>query len=133
MSVIEVRGPVAAPAGVAWELLIDTQAWPRWGPSVRAVDSRTRFIGPGATGRVQTAAGLWLPFRVDDWRAGECWHWRVAGIPATGHSVSAVDDDACEVVFSIPGWAPFYRPVCALAIRRLAALAHARASGGSAG
>lgn len=123
---IEVRGPVAASASVAWELLTDTEAWPQWGPSVRAVDSPTRFIGPGTTGRVQTRFGLWLPFSVDQWRPGTCWHWRVAGIPATGHSVTDVGDGSCEVCFSIPGWAPFYRPVCTRAIRRIAALACAR-------
>ena len=54
------RGPIHAPALVAWRLLIDTHEWPHWGPSVTAVDCPTRLIGPGTRGRVQTAPGLWL-------------------------------------------------------------------------
>ena len=128
---IEVRGSIDAPAAVAWRLLIDTEAWSRWGPSVRAVKSPARLIGPGSRGKLQTSLGVWVPFSVEGWRDGEYWRWRVAGIPATGHEVIPVGPGSCEVRFSIPGWAPFYRPVCALAIRRISALARARRGTGS--
>jgi uncharacterized protein YndB with AHSA1/START domain len=123
---------IPAPAPIVWRLITDTQAWPRWGPSVRAVDAPNRFIRPGHAGRVQTAIGLWLPFRItaDDWEPGRFWHWTVAGVPATGHRVTARGPDACELTFIVPAWAPFYRPVCAAALRRIATLAAAEAPPG---
>lgn len=120
---LETRGPIPAPAAVAWRLLTDTHAWPHWGPSVRAVDSPTRLIGPGTRGRVQTAPGVWLPFQITDWEPERFWRWTVAGIPATGHRVMATGPDTCEIAFTIPTWAPFYLPVCKTAIRRLTRLA----------
>lgn len=122
-------GHIPAPAPVVWRLLTDTRAWPRWGPSVRAVETPHRFIQPGDEGRVQTAIGLWLPFRITahDWEPGHHWHWTVAGVGATGHRVTPTGPDTCELAFSVPAWAPFYRPVCAAAIRRIAALATAGA------
>lgn len=46
-----------------------------------------------------------------------------AGIPATGHRVTPTGPQRCDLTFTIPSWAPFYVPVCRLALRRLAALA----------
>lgn len=114
---------IPVPAEVAWRLLTDTGAWPRWGPSVLAVDAPARFIGPGTRGRVRTPLGLWLPFEITDWQAGHRWGWRVAGLPATGHIVAAVGPARCRATFTIPTWAPFYVPVCRAALRRLRALA----------
>lgn len=117
-----------ASADVAWRLLTDTEAWPRWGPSVRAVDAPARFIDAGMRGRVQTVAGLWLPFEVTAWEPGRSWSWRVAGVAATGHRVVPVDLRACQVEFTVPAWAPFYLPVCAAALRRLDRLARSAPS-----
>lgn len=114
---------VAAPALRVWQLLVDTHAWPQWGPSVRAVDAPVRFIAAGMHGRVQTALGLWLPFEITDWEEGRAWAWRVGGLPATGHRVTPATGNSCHVAFTIPSWAPLYVPVCRLALRRLAALA----------
>ena len=114
---------IAAPAPRVWQLLVDTHAWPKWGPSVRAVDAPQRFITAGMRGRVQTAPGLWLPFEITDWEEGRAWAWRVGGIPATGHRVTPATEGSCDVAFTIPSWAPFYVPVCRLALRRLDALA----------
>ena len=119
----DVTATIAAPATVAWRLLTDTQAWPRWGPSVRAVDAPARFIAPGMRGRVQTTPGLWLPFEITDWLADRHWAWKVAGIPATGHTVTPTGPEACRVTFTIPAWAPFYVPVCRAALRKLNDLA----------
>ena len=118
---------IGAPAAVAWRLLTDTEAWPRWGPSVRAVDAPARHIGPGTRGRVLTALGLWLPFEITRWQPGVRWDWRVAGIPATGHVVAAVGPSRCRVTFTIPAWGPLYVPVCRAALRRLRDLALAEA------
>jgi len=114
---------IHAPASVAWRLLVDTSEWPRWGPSVRAVEAPSRVIGPGMRGRVQTATGLWLPFEITHWEPERAWTWRVAGVPATGHRVESLGPQRCRVSFLIPRWAPFYRPVCRSALRRIAALA----------
>jgi len=114
---------ISVPAATAWHLLTDTEAWPRWGPSVRAVDAPERHIRPGMRGRVQTALGLWLPFEITAWQEGRQWAWQVAGVPATGHIVAPIDRASCRVSFTIPSWAPFYLPVCSVALRRLRALA----------
>jgi len=114
---------IDAPASTAWRLLTDTDEWPRWGPSVRAVETSTRIIRPGVSGRVQTATGLWLPFEISRWEPNRYWAWRVAGVPATGHRVDPIGPQRCRVSFLIPHWAPFYRPVCRRALRRIAALA----------
>jgi hypothetical protein len=74
-------------------------------------------------GRVQTATGLWLPFEITHWEPERAWTWRVAGVPATGHRVEPLGPQRCRVSFLIPRWAPFYRPVCRSALRRIAALA----------
>lgn len=114
---------IDAPASVAWQLLIDTDEWPGCGPSVRAVETLRRSIGPELHGRAQTAAGLWLPFEITDWQPERYWAWRVGGVAATGHGVEPVGAYRCRVRFLIPRWAPFYRPVCRQALRRIAALA----------
>jgi hypothetical protein len=119
---LEVAATLDAPAAVAWQLLTDTHAWSKWGPSVRAVDAPRRYITAGTGGRVQTTPGLWLPFEITEWEEGRAWSWRVGGIPATGHHVTPQTATTCRVAFSIPRWAPFYVPVCRIALRRLASL-----------
>ena len=116
---LEVSETIASSATVAWGLLTDTHAWPQWGPSVRAVDAPQRFITAGTRGRVQTTLGLWVPFEITDWEEGRRWAWRVGGIPATGHRVTPVTASSCRVTFTILRWAPFYAPVCRIALRRL--------------
>jgi hypothetical protein len=115
----ESRDIDASPRAV-WHLLIDTTEWPRWGPSVRAVDSPQQLIAPGLRGRVQTSPGLWLPFEITDWQPDRSWAWRVGGVPATGHQVEPLGPKRCRVSFLIPKWAPFYVPVCRAALRRIA-------------
>ena len=120
---METTARICADSATVWRLLTDTRQWPRWGPSVRAVDCPDRFVGPGSRGRVQTALGLWLPFQITDFEEDAAWSWVVAGIPATGHRVQAIDPDSCRLTFTVPSWAPFYLPVCAAAIRRIGRLA----------
>ena len=120
---LQAAATIQAPATTAWRLLTDTQAWPQWGPSVRAVHSPVRFIEAGTRGRVQTALGAWLPFRVTGWESDVFWAWSVAGIPATGHRVTPISATTCQVAFTVPAWAPFSLPVCHAALRRLNRLA----------
>lgn len=120
---METSSRIPAASSTVWRLLTDTRQWPRWGPSVRAVECRERFIGPDSSGRVRTAVGLWLPFQITDFEKDVAWSWVVAGIPATGHRVQAISPDSCRLTFTVPAWAPFYLPVCAAAIRRIGKLA----------
>jgi hypothetical protein len=133
---LEVSRRVAAPREACWELLTDTERWPAWGPSVRAVESPSRVIEPGTRGRVRVPGGLWVPFRVTDCEAYR-WSWRVGRpggeprLPATGHRV---DPDpapgggegrgrGCLVVFEVPPAAAPYALVCRRALRRIERLA----------
>jgi len=110
-----------APAGDAWDLLIDTTRWPEWGPSVRAVDAPTRYIEAGTRGRVRTVGGFRLPFEITSC-ADRRWTWRVARVPATGHRVEDLGTRSCRVVFEVPRLAAGYAPVCERALDRIAAL-----------
>ena len=114
----------ATPAAV-WRTLTDTDAWPAWGPSVAGctLDAGGPVIGPGSTGRVRTAVGISLPFKVTGWDEGRRWAWRVAGIPATGHRVEPEPDGRSRAVIEVPWWAPAYIPVCRLALSRLGRVA----------
>jgi uncharacterized protein YndB with AHSA1/START domain len=116
---------VAAPAEAAWRVLTDLDAWPRWGPSVqRAELTEPGPLRLGARGRVWTPVGVPLPFEVTEFDDGHEWAWRVAGIPATRHTVTA-HPDGCTVSFGVPVWAPLYLTVCAVALKRIDELATA--------
>lgn len=116
----EVSCRVSAPRGRVWQLLLDTERWPEWGPSVREVESPNRYVEARTRGRMRTPVG-WVPFQVttcSDYR----WTWEVAGVPATGHRVDATSHD-CVAVFEIPVWAAGYAPVCRRALMKIQALA----------
>lgn len=112
----------AAPDAV-WRLLTDTRAWPRWGPSVRRVESSHRFIQAGTAGRVRTAAGVWLPFEITEFEPGRYWAWRVAGVRATGHRVDPDGPGRCRLAFEVPFLAFPYLSVCRLAAGRIRRMA----------
>ena len=118
------RRSVAAPATSVWELLVDLDAWPSWGPTVTAarLDDGGRTLTPGARGAVRTPVGLWVPFVVTELTPLVHWSWSVAGIPATTHRVHP-DGAGCVVELGAPSWAPAYLPVLEVATRRLAELA----------
>ena len=113
---------ILAPASAAWKLLTDTSRWPEWGPSVSRVESADQYIGPGSTGRVQTIIGVWLPFRVTEFVAGQRWDWEVAGIPATVHRVESLGPDRCGVSFELPLLATPYLAVCRMAVQRISSI-----------
>lgn len=120
---------IPAPAEVVWDVLVDLRQWPRWGPSVRRAELRdgTR-LRAGARGTVWTAAGVPLPFTVTEFEPGRRWGWAVAGVAATGHAVTPADG-GCRASFEVPWWAPGYLAVCAVALRRIDAIATGAASG----
>ncbi len=114
---------IAAPPGVVWNLLVDLEAWPQWGPSIQ----RAQLAAPGplkrgSHGRVWTPFGLALPFEITEFDEKRCWAWDVAGIGATRHEVQA-EGAGTRVAFSVPWWAPAYLAVCAIALQRIARLA----------
>lgn len=111
-----------APAATVWRLITDTHAWPRWGPSVRGVECRERFIRAGSRGRIRTPFGIWLPFAVEGFEPECYWDWRVVGIAATGHKVEPRGARRCELSFSVPWWAAGYGLVCRLALARIESL-----------
>ncbi len=105
-----------------WRLMTDTHTWPRWGPTVSAVECRERFIRAGSTGRVRTPLGIWLPFEVEGFEPERYWDWRVGGIAATGHRVEPRGARRCRLSFSVPWWAAGYSLVCRLALTRIESL-----------
>ena len=121
--VLAVRIFVSAPSDRVWRLLADTREWPRWGPSVRRVESPNRFIGKGDRGRVKTAAGFWLPFEITDFEPGRYWAWKVAGVRATGHRVEPNESGGCRLAFEVPSIAFPYLSVCRLAAERIRRMA----------
>lgn len=117
---------VAASQDVVWRLLVEVDAWPQWGPTVREVrlDHSGGRIRAGSTGMVVPPIGVPLPFTVVDFVDGRRWAWRVAGVPATSHHVEEVGRGT-RVSFGVPMWAPAYLAVCEIALRRLERLAEA--------
>nr|WP_059019222.1 SRPBCC family protein [Mycobacterium sp. M26] len=118
---------IDAPAAAVWQILVDLDTWPQWGPSVAsaALDDGTRQLSAGATGRVRTAVGVELPFRITEFEPGRHWAWAVAGVGATTHTVTE-DGDGCRVSFGAPWWATPYLAVCGIALARIERLARPR-------
>lgn len=116
---MDVTRRIDASAAEVWERLARTRHWSDWGPTVVATDPADALVEPGLRGTITTPVGVRLPFQVTAVEPGRRWAWRVAGIPATDHLVEP-DGDGCLATIRIPTWAPFYAPVCALALRRIA-------------
>jgi uncharacterized protein YndB with AHSA1/START domain len=110
---------IAAPPEAVWNVLVDLEAWPRWGPSIqRAELAGTGPMKLGSRGKVWTPFGVALPFEITEFEDRRCWAWAVAGIGATRHEIHAVDGGT-RLAFGVPWWAPVYLSVCALALRRI--------------
>lgn len=115
---------VAAPAETVWELLVDVDRWPQWGPSVRraVLADGAVELACGVRDTVWTAVGVPMPFEITAFEPGRRWDWTVAGVPATGHRVQ-VTSGGCRVLFDVPWWAAPYLTVCAVALDRIDRLA----------
>ncbi len=111
---------IAAPPSVVWNVFVDLDAWPQWGPTVSAawLDPPHTRLELGATGGVRTSLGFGVPFTVTEFEPGRHWAWKVAGIPATHHRVEPADGGA-RASFAAPLWAAAYLSVCAIALRRI--------------
>lgn len=119
MRTIWTSGELAAPAPAVWEVLIDFDAWPRWGPSVRSAEVDGGELRAGARGTVRTAAGVALPFEITAFEPGARWAWKVGGIDATDHRVEVLGPERCRLSFGIAWPAAPYLAVCRVAIGRI--------------
>lgn len=120
---MQIRHVISAPPEQVWNVLIDTRQWPVWGLSVRAVKSPGQYIDAGLKGSLQTVIGLWVPFEITDFESLHFWSWKVAGIPATGHRLTKIDENHSELIFEMPAVALPYALICRQAARRIGRLA----------
>ena len=114
---------IDAPAETVWELLTNPDMWPAWGPTVRGVHLEGQHLSVGATGTVTTILGLDVGFEITAVDEGARWAWKVAGIPATDHTVEPLGPDRCRAGFAVPWPAAPYLAVCRVALGRLDELA----------
>jgi len=121
-----VRRDIDAPAPVLWELLADPERWSSWGPTVRGAVLEDHQLRLGSRGTVTTVVGLRLPFEITAFEGGVRWAWRVAGVPATDHTVASLGPDRCRVGLGAPWAAAPYLAVCRMALSRLDELATGR-------
>jgi len=119
---VRVAVEIDAPAGDVWPYVAEFRYWPSWGPTVSAVESEGAAVAEGVTGRVKTVAGFWLPFEITAVQPGRSWHWRVSGIPATGHRVVDLHEGRCRVELTVPWLLAPYVVVLWGGLRRLKAL-----------
>ena len=122
------RAQAAAPAAVAWDLLVDTIRWPAWGPSIVAVRCAERRVRAGTRGEVRVRFGPWLPFVIERFQAPFYWDWRVGGVHATGHRVMPHGETSCVVSLELSPLVLPYWPICRVAAGRVARLAEAAVS-----
>jgi hypothetical protein len=111
-----------APAETVWALLTNPDCWPVWGPTVRHAELHCHFEA-GATGVVTTMLGVRLPFEITAHVDGARWAWKVAGVPATDHTVQALGPDRSRVGFGVPWPVAPYLAVCRVALRRIESIA----------
>ncbi|MCW8892434.1 MAG: hypothetical protein OQL18_03840 [Deltaproteobacteria bacterium] len=120
---MQVSKVISAPLANVWQVLIDTCQWPVWGPSVKAVACSQQCISAGLKGKIQTAVGIWIDFEITSFEPLSYWHWKVAGVPATGHRLKELSDNSCELIFELPLVAFPYALICRQAVNRIAQLA----------
>jgi uncharacterized protein YndB with AHSA1/START domain len=114
---------IEAPAETLWDVLTDPQQWADWGPTVAGAELRSEQFELGATGTITSIVGVEFTFEITDFDPGARWAWRVAGVPATDHTVETLGVDRCRVGFGVPWAAAAYLGVCHLALQRLERIA----------
>ena len=119
---VTVSREIEADADEVWRILTDTHEWRSWGVTVVDVESNRRYIEEGTEGKVEVVGGFELPFRIT-YCDGKRWSWKVAKIPATGHSVEPVNETKSVAKFEIPPAMAGYSPVCMKALKNIEKLA----------
>jgi hypothetical protein len=114
------------PAVTLWQLLVDPDEWPLWGPSVRRAVFDNDVLELGTRGTVTTALGVTLPFQISGFDPGRQWSWTVGGIPASDHRVEPIGLRQCRVSFGVPWPTAPYLAICRAALRRLDRLVNDR-------
>ena len=117
---ISVGKTFSASPHILWDLITDTDQWPRWGPTVKAVRTPERYISEGSEGQVLTPLGIWLPFIVTDYEHKCFWNWKVASVRATGHRLQVADAGCALLWFEVPVIAFPYIAICRMALSRIA-------------
>ncbi|MGW8745031.1 SRPBCC family protein [Streptomyces sp. NPDC055794] len=120
---IHAAGPVDA--DTAWRRYARLDEWAAWAPQIRCVHADRRLLAPGLTGRVESVAGIQVPFRVeavDDVR--RTWSWRVRVGPVRirlHHGVHACEGGCrTDLTMNGPGLVlAAYAPLARFALRRL--------------
>jgi hypothetical protein len=115
----EIGYTLNVPAEDVWDFITDTTRWPKWGPSVTAVDCEERFIRKGSRGRLRIPFGIWIPFVITDYEDKKYWSWSIRGIRATGHRIEHLGEGICTLIFEVPALAAPYLIICWIAIRRI--------------
>lgn len=107
--------PLPATPGRVWAVLSDVLAWPRWLPTVLAVDPEDPGAPPGVGARYavrQPRLGT-ATWQVTDWRPdrGFVWVSRRPGVRSTAtHELTALGPDSTQLTLAI-GWSgPLARP-----------------------
>ena len=126
MKTLWVHRDIDAPPEAVWALLADPAKWPEWGPTVRSAELQGDRLSVGATGTVTTVLGVRLSFEITSYDEGERWGWKVAGIPATDHTVEPLGPHRCRAGLAAPWAAAPYLAVCRVALGRLDAMANLR-------
>ena len=67
--------------------------------------------------------GVRLPFEITSHVDGARWAWKIAGMPATDHTVQALGPERSRVGFGVPWPAAPYLAVCRSALGRLVSIA----------
>lgn len=141
---IEISKQVDAPAATVWNLHTRVEHWGAWGPAVSDVDYPDRVISADTDGLVQVFGLFWVPFRIETVEEHR-WTWSVWGRtpPADDHRVDDLSADGasggdpsgagCRVALELPLWAPWYLPVCWLALHNMKRVAEWKTSGADEG
>lgn len=111
---------IAAPAEAVWDVLVDVNGWPKWGPSMTGarLDAPEDGFRLGSTGQVHGPFGVAVPFVITEFDVGRYWAWTVANVPATRHGVNPIPGGS-RAYFAVPWWSAPYLVVCAVALRRI--------------
>jgi len=120
---ITARG--GADPAVAWARYENLELWSTWSPQIQEVIAATPRLSPGLNGLVVGPLGVRVPFEVlaVDAEAMEwSWHVRFGPVHARLDHVVRHAPGGCttELVVDAPAFVVVaYRPVAALALRRL--------------